>query len=247
MIKPLDNSKKKGNSHIAILYPGLDLSESDTGFYSIGRIDHANIQSGVVIKMHPHANDDILSYFRSGKVKHTDSEGFEEFITPGRLMLMKAGKIFYHEESVHEKVEGLQIFIRPGEKDTEPEVIFDELQEIHSNNRWRLIASPDQDKTKLLLSSDTYIFDAKVNTGHSLGLPERPRPGLGYLLYVFQGTAEVNGNLSLSKGDSVLIRDEDIRLTTENEAEVVLLITNTQSPYYEGGMYSGNKKHEQPN
>lgn len=90
MIRKLDASNKKGNSHIRILYPGLDLSESDTGYYSIGRIDQADIQSGAVIRMHPHVNDDILSYFRSGKVKHTDSEGFEEFITPGRLMLGKS-------------------------------------------------------------------------------------------------------------------------------------------------------------
>ncbi|MEJ7677960.1 MAG: pirin family protein [Segetibacter sp.] len=50
--------------------------------------------------MHPHINDEILTYLRSGKVKHTDSEGFSEFIEPTRLMLMKAGKSFYHEEKV---------------------------------------------------------------------------------------------------------------------------------------------------
>lgn len=241
MIRKLDASNKKGNSHIRILYPGLELSESDTGYYSIGRIDHADIRSGAVIRMHPHVNDDILSYFRSGKVKHTDSEGFEEFITPGRLMLMKAGKIFHHEEAVHEDVEGLQIFIRPGEKDNEPEVIFDELEEIHSDNAWRLIASPDKDKTKLQLNSDTHIYDARVTAGHFLQLPEGVEPDLGYLLYVFQGTAVVNENFHLGKGDSIFIRAEDIQLGTESEAEVVLFVTNTKSPYYDGGMYSGNK------
>ena len=241
MLKKTDSSKKVGNSHISILYPGLDLSENDTGYYSIGRIDHANISSGSVIKMHPHVNDDILSYFRKGKVKHTDSEGFEEFITPGRLMLMKAGKIFHHEEAVHESVEGLQIFIRPQEKDTDPEVIFDELNEIHSNNDWRLIASPDKNKTKLQLSSDTWIYDTKITVGNTMQLPENPQPYFGYLLYVYQGTIVINEKVSLTKGESVFISDENIKFTTETEAELVLFATNTQSPYYDGGMYSGNK------
>lgn len=242
MLKKLDNSQKAGNSHISILYPGLYLSETDTGFYSIGRIDQANIGSGAVIKMHPHINDDILSYFRKGKVKHSDSEGFEAFITPGKLMLMKAGKIFHHEEAVHENVEGLQIFIRPGKKDTTPEVIFDDLEEIHSENKWRLIASPDKEKTKLQLSSDTFIYDTKISANQSLGLPENPKPGFGYLLYVFQGAIVVNGSMSLSKGESVFISEEDIVVSSEIEAELVLFVTNIKSPYYDGGMYSGNKR-----
>ncbi len=243
MLTKIDNSKKTGNSHISILYPGLYLSNNDTGYHSLGRIDHANIEQGVIIKMHPHVNDDILSYFRSGKVKHIDSEGFEEFIIPGRLMLMKAGKIFHHEEAVHENVEGLQIFIRPGKKDAQPEVIFQNLEEVHSNNKWRLIASPYKEKTKLQLSSHTFIYDVKITSSHFLQLPESPKTDLDYLLYVFQGTITVNESIVLSKGESLLISDEDIQFTTESQAELVLFVTDRKSPYYNGGMYSGNKKH----
>lgn len=242
MLKKIDNSKKAGNSHISILYPGLDLSDTDSGYYSIGRIDQANIGSGAVIKMHPHINDDILSYFRRGKVKHTDSEGFEEFITPGRMMLMKAGKIFYHEEAVLETVEGLQIFIRPGQKDSQPEVIFDEFDSIHSKNKWRLIASPDKEKTKLQLSSETYIYDTLLTQENTLSLPEEPKPDIHYLLYVFQGKAIVNATIELGKGESIFISDENITVSTDAQAELVLFTTNTKAAYYEGGMYSGNKK-----
>src|SRR5690606_1861525 len=242
MLIKLDNSKKAGNRHISILYPGLYLSETDTGYYSIGRIDQANIDSGVVIKMHPHVNVDILSYFRSGKVKHSDSQGFEAFITPNKLMLMKAGKIFHHEEAVHENVEGLQIFIRPGQKDAVPEVIFDDLEDIHSDNHWRLIASPHKEKTKLQLSSQTYIYDAKLTANHSLRLPDKPKKDFGYLLYVFQGAVTVNDGIELAKGESLFSSEEDITVITEHEAELVLFATDTKSAYYDGGMYSGNKR-----
>src|SRR5690606_9329812 len=109
MLIKIDHSKKAGNSHISILYSGLYLSETDTGYYSISRLDQANTASGVVIKMPPHVDNDILTYFRRGKVKHSDSEGVEELIPPHKLTLMKAGKMFLREESVHDNVEALQI------------------------------------------------------------------------------------------------------------------------------------------
>src|SRR5690554_4235601 len=148
MLHKIDNSKKYGNSHISILAPGFELTDNDSGYYSIGRIDQAHIHPGVVIKMHPHVNDDILSYFRSGKV-------------------------FYHEEAILEEQEGLQIFIRPGEKDAKPEVIFQELEEVHSMNEWRLVASPDREKTPLQLSSQTWIYDMQITPGKTFELPQK--------------------------------------------------------------------------
>ena len=242
MLKKIDNSKKVGNSHISVLYPGLEISDNDTGYFSIGRIDQAHIGPGVIIRMHPHINDDILSYFRTGKVKHVDSEGFTELITPHRLMLMKAGKIFYHEESVLEDQEGLQIFIRPGKKDNKPEVIFQELNEVHSLNKWRLIASPDLNKTKLQLSSQTWIYDMRIESGEVFALPENPKPDFGYLLYVFQGSLIVNNENHLTKGESLFIKHESVEFFTDSGAELVLFVTDTKASYYDGGMYSGNQK-----
>ena len=241
MLKKIDTSKKSGNSHIAILYPGLYLSDNDTGFHTWGRIDQAQIAAGAVIKMHPHVNDDILSYFRSGAIRHTDSEGYTERITPTRLMLMKAGKLFYHEEAVEQDMEGLQIFIRPKEKDAEPEVIFEELDAVYSVNEWRLIASPDP-QTRIQLSSDTRIYDMKLTTGHAASLPEAPLKDVAYLLYVFQGALLVNNEIGLQKGESLFIEEEAVDLTTDGEAEIILFTTHKHAPYYAGGMYSGNQK-----
>ena len=93
MIRKLGNDKKVGNAHIRILYPGVAFKNSkDTGLGTIGRIDHAQLAGGVTIKMHPHINDDILSYFRTGYAQHIDSEGFEAEVSRHKLMLMKAGK-----------------------------------------------------------------------------------------------------------------------------------------------------------
>ena len=78
MLTKIDHTVKYGKQHggfgIQILYPGLIRPQlNDTGFSTIGRIDHARITPGTLIPMHPHQNDEILTYLRSGNIKHLDT------------------------------------------------------------------------------------------------------------------------------------------------------------------------------
>jgi redox-sensitive bicupin YhaK (pirin superfamily) len=240
----IDNSKKVGNSHIKIMYPGQSVNGKDTGFATLGRIDQAIFPPGAIVPMHPHINDEILTYLRSGKVKHTDSEGFSEFIEPTRLMLMKAGKSFYHEEKVLIEggtLEALQIFIRPKEKDLKPEVIFYELDKKYSENEWRLIASPI-DITPLQFSSNTWIYDMKADDSTRMfQLPLSANDDDSFLLYAFDGAIKVNNGIILTKGESLLIKNEAVSFIANPSAELVLFITNEHAAYYAEGMYSGNQ------
>lgn len=241
MIKKIENDKKIGNAHIKILYPGNVIENStDSGLASIGRIDHANISSATTIKMHPHINDDILSYFRTGHAIHTDSEGFQATVSRNKLMLMKAGKLFYHEETMPEPLEGLQIFIRPKSKDLKPEVVFQDLKETDSVDSWRLLASPTE-QTQLHFSSETWIYDTKLTNGKTIELPDSPKNELTGLLYVFQGNVVLNNNINLLKGESVLFKNEQIDINSLETSELVLFLTDENAEYYDGGMYSGNK------
>lgn len=244
MLIKIDNSKKVGNGHIRMLFPGLVINDKDTGYATLGRIDHANFAPGALIAMHPHENDDILTYQRAGKVKHTDTEGFTEFIEPKRLMLMKAGNSFSHEELVLQSggpLEALQIFIRPKEKDSKPEVTFYELDEIHSLNKWRLLASPTKN-SPLQFSSDTWLYDMKVTDKGAFKLPELQKSDDATLFYVFAGQVEISNGMTLSKGESILLKNETITFTSIQGAELVVFITNENAAYYDQGMYSGNQR-----
>lgn len=244
MIQKINNSNFRGNGPIRIFYPGLFNGKNDSGIGSIGRIDYASFQGSHTIPMHPHVNDEILSYFRSGKIVHTDSEGHNETINANKLMLMKAGKIFYHEEKMIDTgvpMEGFQIFIRPSQKDLKPAVIFQDLNEVHSNNSWRLLASP-LEESKLKFSSQTWIYDVRLDKQHCITLPELPKKELTLLLIVFKGSVVVNNNFHLNGQDSLLINgDEKLSLVTNSFAELVLFVTYENGEIYYAGMYSGNK------
>ncbi len=245
MLTKINEILFRGHGPIKILYPGLAISKTDTGIGSIGRIDHPEIHGNTIIKMHPHVNDEILSYFRTGRAEHKDSEGFEKTIGKNTLMLMKAGKMFYHEEQIigeGEPMEGLQIFIRPGKKDLNPEVIFRELEEIHSENKWRLLGSPT-DETNFQFSSQTWLYDTKLLQDANIELPKLDREGLTCLLYVFKGIVKVNEDIVLKKKEGLIIKDETIVIKANVDSELVLFITDENAESYKGGMYSGNQQY----
>src|SRR5690625_5054692 len=85
---------------ITRVLPGkiMDQAADDPALGPLSNIDHDIIERGVTIKMHEHVNDEILSYVLKGTMYHKDSAGYEVPITPGNLMMMNAGKSFWHEE-----------------------------------------------------------------------------------------------------------------------------------------------------
>lgn len=247
MLTKIDNTikygKQRGGFGIEILYPGLIRPElDDSGFSTIGRIDHARITPGTLIPMHTHKNDEILTYLRSGRVKHLDSEGYTDIISNQRLMMMNAGVNFYHQEKVLEEggtLEGLQIFLRPETGDLAPRVQFSDLQDTYSVNRWRKIAGKGTDYP-LQIRSNTWLMDLRLEKGQEIVLPQAPSENCAFLFYVFNGKLSLNETISLGTGESMLIDLEDPTFRAIKTSDVVLFITNTSAAHFDGGMYSGN-------
>ncbi|GGB72816.1 hypothetical protein GCM10007424_10970 [Flavobacterium suaedae] len=247
MLTKIDNTLKYGKQHgglgIQILYPGLVMPElNDTGFSTIGRIDQAHITPGTLIPMHPHRDDEILTYLRSGKVLHKDSEGYSDIISNQKLMMMNAGSTFYHEEKTLKEgdvLEGLQIFIRPETGGLQPQVQFYQLSEANSINQWRKIAGKRNDYP-LQIRSNTWILDMQLQQGEETFLPEFAIENSSFLFYLFKGDIQVNTNVQLSTGESAIIENEDPIFTANETSDIVLFITQKNATYFEGGMYSGN-------
>lgn len=85
-----------------MMRPGLIFHQptEDTAFGPLSRIDHALLNTGTLVGMHEHRNDEIFSYMWRGTMVHEDTSGDKTPISPERLMMMNAGSSFFHEESV---------------------------------------------------------------------------------------------------------------------------------------------------
>lgn len=247
MLTKINNNIKYGKQHggfgMQILYPGLIRPQpDDSGFATIGRIDHARITPGTLIPMHPHKDDEILTYLRRGKVRHFDSKGFTEIISNQKLMMMNAGSTFYHEEKVLEEggiVESLQIFIRPGAAGLYPHVQFHALNDVYSVNQWRKIAGKGE-CYPLLIRSNTWIMDMRLEKGCETLLPKPQDDHIASLFYVFSGQVRVNDDMVISTGESVLIEGDNPTFKAIDTTDIILIITQKNALYFDGGMYSGN-------
>jgi redox-sensitive bicupin YhaK (pirin superfamily) len=249
MFTDIDNTIKYGKQHggfgIQILYPGLIRPGlNDSGFYTLGRIDHARITPGTLIPMHPHQDDEILTYLRSGRVRHTDSEGFTDIISNQKLMMMNAGERYYHQEQVLEEsgvLEGLQIFIRPEKEGLKPQVQFYELNDAYSTNQWRKLAGKGTDYP-LQIRSNTWLMDMRLEKEKQSELPLAPGENTTFLFYVFSGKVQVMEDIILTAGESVLIENEHPLFHALETSEIVLFMTQEDAVHFDGGIYSGNLK-----
>jgi len=194
--------------------------------------------------MHPHKDDEILTYLRSGNVKHLDSEGITETISSQKLMMMNAGAWFRHEELVLQEggvLEGLQIFIRPEQGGLDAHVQFHQLDELYGIGEWRKIAGKGKDYP-LAIRSNTWLMDRRLQKGEQTTLPEPPADDVVFLFYVFTGKMQVGDDTVLHAGESLLVEQENPSFQAIETSDIVLFITQTTAAHFDGGMYSGNQK-----
>lgn len=192
----------RGGFQVRRILPGLCLQNPCApGFGPLGAFDHAHLQPGVVVAMHQHRNDEILSYVLRGTMLHEDTSGGRLPLTPTHFAVMNAGRGMWYEERVPddgESVEMLQIFVRPREDELLPKFQHREFADLESRNTWRLLAGPEKAGAPFTLRNAVWVYDAHVEGG-LLQMPAAV--GLDSHLYVFRGEVSAGGRV-LQSGDS---------------------------------------------
>ena len=238
------NKAGHGNFNIEIVIPGLNMENGDLGFYNLGRFDDAHLKPGAFIGMHPHKNDEILTLMRTGTMLHKDSTGKDVAVTPQNIMMMNAGSGIYHEESIpadkyKEDVRLLQIFIRPENENTQPQVQFANAGELVLNH-WRLVAGLQKSNAPLEIKSNILVYDIDIENA-TLNLPKPYFPNTAYFIYVFEGKINISQAL-LQKGDSIITDDENLHLQVNAKSTAVCFMIDKDAPFTKNGMYSGMKR-----
>jgi len=233
--------RSHGPFQLRRIHPGISLDQQDdAGFGGLGVIDHARLQPGLVVRMHEHRNDEIISYMRSGRMLHTDSAGRSEVISPDRLMVMNAGRGFYHEEKVlgDDQIEMLQIFVRPEAADAEPNVQFVALDEAERDGQWRLLAGPEGSDAPTFVRQALYLYDTHLPAGRSTELPSKP--GFDRWLYVFRGNVAA-GEHKAGKHTALMFAGDGIspRVEVSEDANLVVFLVDRNARYSREGTISG--------
>ncbi len=198
----------RGPFRIARVRPGLAIpGHGDLGFGPLGAFDHGDLLPGLHIPMHPHHNDEILSYLVEGELIHRGSHGYEARVTPQNLMVMNAGAEIWHEERMDEagpETHMLQIFVRPHTPELDSHVSFGDPGNLIAG-AWRPIAGP---QGPLVVRNWVWTFDRQAQAEEDFTLPGPPEDGLAAWVYVFSGELQGEG-FTLSTGDGFALLPGD--------------------------------------
>ncbi|SFH80326.1 pirin family protein [Bradyrhizobium sp. cf659] len=233
--------RSHGPFQLRRIHPGISLNQrDDAGFGGLGVIDHARLQPGLVVRMHEHRNDEIISYMRTGRMQHTDSAGRSEVISSDRLMVMNAGRGFHHEEKVlgDDQIEMLQIFVRSEAADLEPNVQFVALNEAGRNDQWRLLTGPDGSDAPTFVRQAIYLYDTHLPAGRSTELPSKR--GFDRWLYVFRGSV-LAGEHKAGKHTALMFAScgASPKVKASEDTDLVVFLVDRNARYSREGTISG--------
>jgi redox-sensitive bicupin YhaK (pirin superfamily) len=245
MLLPLEASRRRhfrrGPFEIYRVQPGRARPESaDTGLAGLGCFDHAHLREGLIVPMHQHRDDEIVSYLRTGEMIHEDSTGEQAALSPTHWMAMNAGRGMWHEERVPAgEVHMLQIFVRPETEALDPQLQFARLESAVSS-QWRPIFSPPGGGAPLTVRQQAWAFDARMDSRTNLDLPAL-EPQLECFLYLIAGEAWLDGH-PMKGGDGVLIshrNDAHSLYSPAGPTDLILFAVDPRARFSRAGTLSG--------
>jgi redox-sensitive bicupin YhaK (pirin superfamily) len=186
-------------------------------------INDDRVAAGRGFGAHPHNNMEIISYVLEGALEHKDSMGTGSVIVPGDVQLMSAGSGVTHSEFNHsktDKVHFLQIWIVPGERNTQPGYQQISVADSEKRGQLRLIISPEGGNGALSVHQDIRIY-AGLFDGVEQQTFALDADRYAYI-HVARGSIEVNG-ITFKEGDGARVRNETaLQFANGKDAEVLV-------------------------
>ena len=211
----------------------------DHGYGPLARFDESILEPGAFIPMHEHRNDEIISYVSDGVIHHADRTGAHFPITASQIVVMNAGKGFWHEEQTKsdgETAKLMQIFVRPHTVDLEPSLQLKDL-EAPVPNGWRFLVGPEGSDAPTIIRNDVRLYDIHLAEGAQTTVPRWDR--WDTLTHVYRGSADVNGTpLALAEG-ALLIDEPQGTVTATSDATLLVFLINRNAPLTHAGAIGG--------
>lgn len=184
--------------------PGHD----DHGYGPLATVVESFMDPGTHIRMHPHRNEEIISWVPAGVMRHDDRQGNDLVTDSDHLMVMNAGREFWHAELTEPDdppLRMLQIFVRPHRLDLEPTIQHERLPE-PTAAEWRHLVGPEDGNAPLFVRNAVSLYDCRLEAGAQTTLPAEADQDT--YLYVFEGAVTVGPEAApLGRTERALVRN----------------------------------------
>lgn len=231
LLLPAKESSLPGNFTVYRALPRRELRRVG-GFVFLDHFDAENVApENFDVPPHPHIGLQTVTYLFEGEILHTDSLGYQQFIEPGAVNWMTAGRGITHSEQVMKtlpRMHGIQSWVGLPQKDrkTEPDFMhFGQgiIPTIENKNCIiRILAGKiEQQSSPIPTFQGLCYFDIEAKPDCYMNLIVDPEHELA--IYVCEGEIEIDGKFikrfELAK---LTDNDEKLRFLSEKGARFIL-------------------------
>ncbi len=214
----------------------------DHGHGPLAMVVESILHPGRLIAMHEHRNDEIISWVPEGVMRHEDRARGQLVCDSGHLMVMNAGRSFWHSEETlasDPPLRMLQILVRPDAVDLEPGIQYGVMPEIMPN-RWRHLVGPEGGDAPFFVRNRIDFFDIRLEAGVRVDFPHKQ--GCDLYFYVFSGAVLAGGQMFGEGEQGLLLSDEVLTVEATSACVMVAFLLDPRSPVTRQGTMADTRK-----
>ncbi|TCL73984.1 pirin family protein [Rhizobium sp. BK251] len=227
--------------------PGwLKRTPTDHGHGPLAMVVESILHPGRLIAMHEHRNDEIISWVPDGIMRHEDKTAGRLVIDASHLMVMNAGRGFWHSEETlptDPPLRMLQILVRPRAIDLEPEVQYGPIPRA-APNRWRHLVGPDDGSAPFHVRNAVDLFDIRLEAGVRAEFPHMQ--GRDLYFYVFNGSVAVGGQTFTEGEQGLLISGDRLTVEAMSPSLIVAFLLDPCAPVTRKGTVGDHRRTPSP-
>jgi quercetin 2,3-dioxygenase len=232
-----------GGFIIHLNMPGwLEPHPTDHGHGPLAMVVESILHPGRLIAMHEHRNDEIISWVPAGVMRHDDKATGQLVTDSDHLMVMNAGRSFWHSEETLQSdppLRMLQILVRPHAIDLEPNIQHGPIPPAVPN-AWRHLVGPEGGKAPFFVRNDVDLFDIRLDEGAQAKFPQMPRRNLYF--YVFSGSVTAEGQAFAEGEQGLLLSDQTLSLEARTPSVIVAFLIDPNAKVSRKGTIGDHRK-----
>ncbi|MEI2298361.1 pirin family protein [Ensifer sp. MJa1] len=232
-----------GGFRVRLNMPGWLLPwPRDHGYGPLAMVAETMLDPGRLVAMHEHRNDEILSWVPEGVMRHDDRATGRLITDSAHLMVMNAGRSFWHSEETlpdDPPLRMLQILLRPDALDLPPNIQHGPIATAPVN-QWRYLVGPESGTAPFFVRNSVDFFDLTLEAGAKTTFPNAD--GRHLYFYVFFGGVRTGG-IEFAEGDQGLFRsDRSLELEAATKSLVVAFLLDPNAPVVRRGTIGDHPK-----
>lgn len=228
-MRRIRRDKDRGASHrhnVDVRYSfstGQYLDPNFMGFGRLRALDEETFAPKAGFPEREHANTERLTIVFEGELKHEDELGNSNVLSPGQLQLVTLGtgmRLTTTNVSSSSALHSISAWFIPRSDDLKPDYQSGAVPFDLWDARWAVLASPDGRDGSLVISTDTLVVGAVLQSDSKLNY--RTNKQRRIWLQVINGTLDVGSDV-LNAGDGIEIQNEGVlSIEAKTSAKVIL-------------------------